>query len=84
MQKIAITSCYKKNPYGRHHSPRRTGTSGHTGLMRRAGEVEKVGLTGALTSHAPSRLEDVTPLGAALVDLTSRTQPVCATQRKVY
>lgn len=43
------------------HSPGRAGTSGHTGLVHGAGEVEQVGFTGALTGHAPSRQEAVLP-----------------------
>ena len=66
---------------GRHHSPRRAGTSSHAGLMCRAGEVEQVGLTGVLAGHTPSRQEAIIPLWAVLVELTSWTQPVCKRRR---
>lgn len=49
--------------------------------MSRAGEVEQVGLAGALTGHTPSRMEVIIlSLGAALIDLTRRTRLVCATK----
>lgn len=39
---------------GEDHSPRRAGASRHAGLVRRAGQVEQVRLTGVLAGHAPS------------------------------
>lgn len=62
-------------------SPGRTGASGHAGLMGWAGEVEQVGLAGALAGHAPFRMEAVViSLGAAPIDLARWTRPVCVTK----